>query len=76
MTKLLTFLIALPFITTLGYAQNHENLKMLFDKPSEYWEEVLRIGKGSIGAIDFDSSQKEQIQINEATFWAGSPSDK
>ncbi len=47
--------------------------RLWYDKPAVYWEEALPIGNGRIAAMVFGGAQKEEIQLNEETVWAGSP---
>ncbi len=50
-------------------------LTMWYDKPAEVWNEALPVGNGRLGAMVFGSPAKETIQLNEDTFWSGSPSE-
>ena len=49
-------------------------LSLWYDKPAEAWNEALPVGNGRLGAMVFGSPAKEKIQLNEDTFWSGSPS--
>jgi len=66
-------LIVLIHISKTSFTQSQENLKMWFDKPASIWEEALPIGNGRIAAMVFGNPYRERLQINEATFWSGSP---
>jgi len=68
---LLAFLIA----STVCFSQNPDNLKLKFDQPATFWEEAVPIGNGRIAAMVFGNPYREQLQINEGTFWSGSPSE-
>ncbi|KDN56698.1 glycoside hydrolase family 95 protein [Flavobacterium seoulense] len=54
-----------------GNAQ--QKLKLQYDKPSTNWNEALPIGNGRLGAMVFGNPQKEELQLNEETIWAGEP---
>ena len=54
-------------------AQN--NYKLWYDKPAQVWTEALPLGNGRLGAMVFGNPATEQIQLNEATLWAGSPNN-
>lgn len=44
-----------------------------YDKPATIWEEALPIGNGRLGAMVYGGIEKETIQLNEETVWAGEP---
>jgi|GEM_PF-100848 len=66
----LNFLLSIPFIQ----AQQGGKLKMWYNKPASVWNEALPIGNGRLGAMVYGDPAKEQIQLNEGTFWSGGPS--
>ncbi len=49
--------------------------KLWYDKPAQVWTEALPLGNGRLGAMVFGNPATEQIQLNEATIWAGSPNN-
>jgi len=49
--------------------------KLWYDKPAQVWTEALPLGNGRLGAMVFGNPAAEQIQLNEATIWAGSPNN-
>ena len=71
MRRLLTILIcaSLSLVVT---AQQH---KLWYSKPASHWLEALPIGNSHLGAMVFGGTDVEQIQLNEETFWSGSPHD-
>src|SRR6478609_3860186 len=50
-------------------------LRLWYDKPAVEWEEALPIGNGRLGAMIFGGTSEEKLQLNEDSFWAGSPHD-
>jgi len=50
-----------------------QKLKLQYDKPSTDWNEALPIGNGRLGAMVFGNPEKEELQLNEETVWAGEP---
>lgn len=48
-------------------------LKLWYDRPAATWNEALPIGNGRIGAMVFGNPEREQLQLNEETVWAGEP---
>lgn len=51
----------------------NDNLRMWYRTPASHWEEALLLGNGRIGAMVYGDPYEECIQLNEATFWSGSP---
>ncbi|MCK5563759.1 MAG: glycoside hydrolase family 95 protein, partial [Planctomycetes bacterium] len=59
--------------------RNRENLNsqlLWYDKPASKWVEALPVGNGRLGAMVFGSVEKERIQLNEDSVWAGPPYPK
>ena len=50
-----------------------DNLKLWYNKPSNAWTDALPLGNGRLGAMVYGVPQRDTIQINEDTFWSGSP---
>jgi alpha-L-fucosidase 2 len=68
------FSILLILITTAGYSQNKQGLRLWYKQPSgNTWENALPIGNGRLGAMIYGNVDKETIQLNESTVWSGSP---
>ena len=51
------------------------DLKLWYLRPAQEWVEALPIGNGRLGAMVFGGIEKERIQLNEDTIWAGGPYD-
>ncbi len=69
---LLTGLITLVYVACTE-KENNENLKLWYDQPAKKWVEALPVGNGRLGAMVYGDPCHEIIQLNENTFWAGSP---
>ena len=67
---LLTLLLLLTGIT--AYAQE---LKLWYSRPAQNWTEALPLGNSRLGAMVYGGTAREELQLNEETFWAGSPYD-
>ena len=50
-------------------------LNLWYCRPAQAWEEALPIGNGRLGAMVFGGVAQEHLQLNEDTFWTGSPYD-
>jgi alpha-L-fucosidase 2 len=46
-----------------------------YAKPAEVWTEALPIGNGRLGAMIFGGIDRERLQLNEDTLYAGGPYD-
>ena len=53
-------------------AQEH---KLWYSRPASHWLEALPIGNSHLGAMVYGGTDTEEIQLNEETFWSGSPYD-
>src|ERR1035437_1449015 len=54
-------------------AQESGNLKLWYEKPAKQWVEALPVGNGRLGSMVYGDPNKEVIQLNENTVWAGQP---
>ena len=52
-----------------------EPLSLWYRQPAAKWTEALPIGNGRIGAMVFGGINRERLQLNEDTLWAGGPYD-
>ena len=51
-------------------AQNH---CLWYSSPASHWLEALPVGNSHLGAMVYGKTDEEEIQLNEETFWSGSP---
>lgn len=54
-------------------AFSQQKLKLEYNKPAANWNEALPLGNGRLGVMAFGNPEKEQLQLNEETVWAGEP---
>ncbi len=47
-----------------------------YDEPAAGWLEALPVGNGRLGGMVFGRTEKERIQLNEDSLWAGSPIER
>ncbi|MBN1924488.1 MAG: glycoside hydrolase family 95 protein [Prolixibacteraceae bacterium] len=74
-SKLACIFFAGLLFSACKYDANNESwLKMWYDKPANVWNEALPLGNGRLGAMVYGDPANEKIQLNEETFWSGSPS--
>jgi alpha-L-fucosidase 2 len=52
-----------------------EPLGLWYRQPAERWVEALPLGNGRIGVMVFGGVNRERLQLNEDTLWAGGPYD-
>ena len=53
-----------------GQAQDH---CLWYNSPATHWLQALPIGNSQLGAMIYGGIASEEIQVNEETFWSGSP---
>ena len=51
------------------------NLQLWFRQPAALWTEALPVGNGRLGAMVFGGVNREHLQLNLDTLWAGGPYD-
>ncbi|HLH56007.1 MAG TPA: glycoside hydrolase family 95 protein [Verrucomicrobiae bacterium] len=61
--------------TTGKQAAPAEPLSLWYRQPAQKWVEALPVGNGRLGAMVFGGVEKERLQLNEDTLWAGGPYD-
>ena len=47
--------------------------KLWYASPAKIWLEAMPVGNGFLGGMVYGNPNNEVIQLNEATFWSGSP---
>lgn len=52
-----------------------EPLSLWYRRPARQWVEALAVGNGRLGAMVFGGVNRERLQLNEDTLWAGGPYD-
>ena len=72
-TKKILMTVACIMTVTFSFAQKQSDMKLWYNKPATYWEEALPLGNGRLGAMVSGSIEQDTIQLNEDTFWSGSP---
>lgn len=50
-----------------------QDLKLHYNKSAKQWVEALPIGNSRLGAMIYGGVTREELQLNEETFWAGRP---
>lgn len=69
--KKISFLLL--FAVSVCQAIAQQKLKLQYNKPASNWNEALPLGNGRLGVMVFGNPEKEQLQLNEETIWAGEP---
>ena len=64
---ILSVLLVFSAFTSAG------NLKLWYNKPASEWTEALPLGNSRLGAMVYGGTETEELQLNEETFWGGSP---
>ena len=69
MKRIFTTLLC-AYVAVAMQAQQHQ---LWYDKPASHWLQALPIGNSHLGAMVYGGTLTEEIQLNEETFWSGSP---
>jgi alpha-L-fucosidase 2 len=70
MNRLFVTLLLGAVTTLAAQAQQH---KLWYSQPARHWLEALPVGNSHLGAMVYGKTDIEEIQLNEETFWSGSP---
>ncbi|MCK5675968.1 MAG: glycoside hydrolase N-terminal domain-containing protein [Verrucomicrobia bacterium] len=65
-------LIGINLLPLYSYASE---TTLWYEQPARKWGEALALGNGRMGAMVFGGVQKERLQLNEESLWAGEPFD-
>lgn len=65
-----TLIFLLLLISNVSSGQD---LKLWYSQPVRNWSEALPIGNSRLGAMVYGGTEREELQLNEETFWAGGP---
>lgn len=71
----LTFMLFLFLSCTRKENSPAPTYRLWYDQPAKEWVEALPVGNGRLGAMVFGNPEKERIQFNEESLWAGSKTD-
>ena len=66
-------LLGLLLVFTGAVGVQAQSQRLWYDKAASHWLEALPIGNSHLGAMVYGGADTEQIQLNEETFWSGSP---
>ena len=72
MKKKLTIIVLAVAFSLTAAAQNH---RLWYSRPASHWLEALPVGNSHLGGMVYGGTDTEEIQLNEETFWSGSPHD-
>ena len=68
-------LAAIVSLRSVHAAETNPALTLFYTNAALKWTEALPIGNGRLGAMIFAGAQREHLQLNEVTLWAGGPYD-
>ena len=66
-------LILLLSTTFIHVSAQQPSQRLWYNRPASHWLEALPIGNSHLGAMVYGETDGETIQLNEETFWSGSP---
>jgi alpha-L-fucosidase 2 len=66
------------FATASSFSRRKDGLEpsewtLWYKQPAKIWTDALPVGNGRLGAMVFGGISEERLQLNEDTFWSGSP---
>ncbi|MBR2360731.1 MAG: glycoside hydrolase family 95 protein [Bacteroidaceae bacterium] len=61
------------FLLLASVALQAQNHRLWYSKPATHWLEALPVGNSQLGGMVYGGTDTEVIQLNEETFWSGSP---
>ena len=70
MKQVVTTLLLCCATFLTSQAQDHH---LWYNQPATHWLQALPVGNSQLGAIVYGGVDTEEIQLNEETFWSGSP---
>jgi alpha-L-fucosidase 2 len=73
MKKTFLFLVFALVYYCCNSANENAGLKLWYESPAANWNEALPLGNGRLGVMVFGGVEKELLQLNEETVWAGGP---
>ena len=65
--------LLLNFAAAACSVPSQDDMKLWYDEPASAWVEALPVGNGRIGAMVYGVPEREHLQLNEETLWAGQP---
>lgn len=71
--KRLQITLCFLMLTLVGARTSAQEHKLWYSTPANTWLEALPVGNSHLGAMVYGGTMTEEIQLNEETFWSGSP---
>lgn len=73
MKKLFITILSIACSLEISAQRDRQQSVLWYDSPAAHWVEALPLGNGRLGAMVYGGLQSDTIQLNEDTFWSGSP---
>lgn len=67
------FCLAFPSLLQAKPEKVSPTTMLWYSQPASCWLEALPLGNSHMGAMDYGGTEREELQLNEETFWSGSP---
>lgn len=65
--------ILITMLSSIIFSVFSTDLKLTYNRPASVWEEALPLGNSRLGVMLYGKPDKEELQLNEETIWAGKP---
>lgn len=70
-----TLLLSLATLAAITASAQQPAMRLLYDRPADFFEESLPIGNGKLGALVYGGVEDNTIFLNDITLWTGKPVD-
>lgn len=74
----LSTLLGIVYLLFTGIMQSYADTTspstlLWYSQPAKCWLEAMPLGNSRMGAMEYGGTEWEELQLNEETFWSGSP---
>jgi alpha-L-fucosidase 2 len=70
-----SYVLAIDLPDGAGPFTPGDDTELWYRQPAADWNEALPLGNGRLGAMVFGGVERERLQLNEESLWAGEPAD-
>lgn len=67
------FIFSVTQVVKAEEGNQPKGLSLIYDEPAKAWTDALPVGNGAFGGMVFGGVQKDRLQFNHDTLWAGGP---
>lgn len=71
--KLVLFLTLILCLCAQAKDRQQDTHRLWYKQPATHWLQALPLGNSQLGAMEYGGVAEDLIELNEETFWSGSP---